>query len=233
MRSRPGRLCSIIAVSICSVCGADELQPEKSAAFDLKRTELGQRIDDGDFAAFNDVAELPASVAIPFLWWYARLAAHPARNAARAALKKVHGYAPFFRTKLAEATAKRGVDETSFEILSVIATPEAVAVVAPYLFDYTTCPSVDPQFSSVNAISAALALGRMKLANAPSPEEPNKVDDVVDWQMWAVKHDLVPKEWILRVGQGDFIRQMRDLEKAVASPQPPSSSRQELKPPTH
>lgn len=207
-----------------SVCPAQEAEQVADTALKKKKNELHRRIDNGDFTAFSDAATMPAAAAIPFLWWYADQISIPAHTPALAALKQVHGYESYFATKLAEASAKGGVDEKSFQILSAIGTHEATAVVAPYLFDLTTIRTGEDTFSSTAAVSASLSLGRMKLDDAPIQKSADSynADDIVEWQKWAVIQGLVPKGWNSRVGKGEVLRQLRTTEKAELSQPAPA-----------
>ena len=117
-------------------------------------------------------------------------------------------------------------------IIAAIGTPEAAAVVAPYLFDFTTIPDDGDMLASMTAISATLALGRMNLPGAPRPRKPDsyKTEDIIAWQQWAVTKGWVPKEWSAKVGAGETIRQLLQIERSALT-QPNSASPAVITPP--
>jgi hypothetical protein len=206
----------VVSFACASACLGQSLGDPVDGTFRAKKIELHHRIEAGDYTALADAASMPAGVSIPYLWWYADQASHPAREPARAALKNVRGYEGYFVTKLGAASASGGVDEQSFEILSVIGTHEAAAVVAPYLFDFTTTDAGSDTLSSIAAVSAAISLGGMKLPGAAVQGDQKfcNADDVVAWQKWAVAQGMVPKEWSSRVGNDKVLRQLRAVEEA-------------------
>ena len=203
---------------------SDAQQPELARdAAEAELRVISKRIDNGNYDAFFDAAKLPHSVAIPFLFEWASFPGDDRKKgeAAVRALKKVQGYAETYRKDLAEATRLGGVNDEAFEILSMIGTDEAAAVVAPYLFDFTMVQPRGDLKGSISAYSASVALVRMKIAGAPAGDGDGLHDfnDIVSWQKWAIARSFVPKDWNSRVGLPDNIRKLNDMMHSVA-PQP-------------
>jgi hypothetical protein len=177
-------------------------------------SELANRIEQGDYRAFSEAARRPRQTAVAFLNHYIQNVSKssPQYKKAIEALKTVAGTEEYYQQQLAEAARKGGVDEDAFEMLSLIGSPKAAAAVAPYLFDFTTVP-VGDGFSSTNALSATLALTQMGITDGPTErrESISDLDDIVAWQKWAIRNDLVPKEWNARVGLDEGLRRLQDI----------------------
>ena len=118
----------------------------------------------------------------------------PSARAARQAMKQVKDYPKYFSQRLAWARQGELIDYTAFDDLSSIATREAAAVVAPYLFDFGSTGRGDI-LGDVYALAAARSLQAMHLEGTPPmsgrPEEV-RMNDLVTLQRWAVETGLVP-----------------------------------------
>ncbi len=189
-----------------SASGVDRAFPEfASPAQKAILNSVSKRVYSGDVNAMREAAKLPPAVALPYLYvWTDSSNTSQGKDAAVAALRDVQGYADYLKLDIAKGIAQGGVPGDDFEILGLIATPEAAAVAAPYLFDAKIYIE-DNDGTWDNACGAAiLALISMNLPGAPKGTSPvpgywNSAV-LVEWQKWAIEKGYVPKDWISRVG---------------------------------
>jgi hypothetical protein len=164
---------------------------------DLKLQSIRQRaFQNNQPHVLAEAVILPPEVALPFLSRCLQVYRNekgPFFKEALSAIETVDGYEQYFAAKLDAASKSGGVDNESFEILSLIGTPKAQAVIAPYLFDFAMTPSNGHTLSEVNALSAAFSLGNMNLRDAPTKVRPDsyKSKDITAWQEWAIDRGLV------------------------------------------
>lgn len=195
--------------------GAKESRESQQA----RLQEIGERALDGnDPQALAEAATLPRDIAIPFLsrylWSYEdQKGAY--FDAARRAMMNIPGYEKYFADKLAAASRRGGVDNETFDLLSLIGTPEAAAVVAPYLFDFSMTPGDGHIRAEVNAASAAWALGKMNLGDAPARPGFHGSAGMIAWQKWAIGKGLVPRTrkaevpvWLVAIESGPIKMQI-------------------------
>jgi len=189
---------------------------------DERLDNITNRVRGGDYNALKEASTLPAPIAVPYLeFWMRPLSTEQQRKAASEALGQVQGYADYIRQDMAKTTAEGGVPESDFELLAAIGTPEAAAVVAPYLFDFKTItPQRGDLMGDSNLFEALDTLTRMKLPEAPPPQSPQMSHSayLMEWQRWAISKGLVPKEWSSRVAAPAWLIRMDAVEKAVPMP---------------
>jgi hypothetical protein len=188
-----------------------------------KLSEISRRVSSGDYNALFEAAKLPAPVAVPYISKWAGWGPGPrpqSDQAARAALRQVNGYAAYLRDDVAKASAGGIVPVYDFIIMEQIATPEAAAVVASYLFDFkTTMPPDGDLLGDSNVGEAMLSLVRMKLPDAPSmaPGMLNSAE-LIAWQKWAIAKGYVPKDWSSRVGAPAWMLKMEAWKPPTPTP---------------
>lgn len=186
---------------------------------------LSRRVEAGDYAALEETAKLPAAVAIRYLMMWLRWDYNLARtDALKSAFRAIPGYADYLAKALADETADNPNAERAFEALELIATPEAAAVVAPYLFDHKKrVGGGNSSRDEWNIENAAFTLSAMGLPDGPT-HRPALIDPssdlIVAWQLWALQKGYVPKEWSNQLGVPDCVhdgeagyRQIREEEK--------------------
>jgi len=190
-----------------------------------KLNSISDHVDSGDYNALYEAAEMPASVAVPYLEFWTGLGRTPQQHeAAVEALRNVQGYADYLRSDMSGITASGYIPSKDFEILELIGTEPAAAVVAPYLFDFNTivAPSGDLAGDS-NLAEALYTLNRMKLSYAPSPVPiglHSDSEELIAWQKWAIAKGFVPKEWTSRVGAPAWLLGMEAWKPPTPTPQP-------------
>jgi hypothetical protein len=193
----------LLLVSIA--CFAQPQQTASGAAADREKLNvLHRRVSEKDYSVFSEAKELPGSISVPFIWFYARAqGADPqVRPIALDALKHVHGFKEYFQKELAKITDQEGDPWGEHEILIAIGNLEAAEVLAPYLFDFRVPPSQGDVGGAVYNFGAAWALSQMHFADAPTSEDPSKYgpEEDIAWQKWAIAHKMMPKEWEARIG---------------------------------
>jgi hypothetical protein len=199
---------------------------------DEKLDNITSRVRSGDYSALNEVSAFPAPIAVPYLeFWMRPLSTGQQRAAASEALGQVQGYADYIQQDMGKTTAEGVVPVSDFGLLEAIGTPEAAAVVAPYLFDFKTItPQEGDLMGDSNLFEALDTLTQMKLPGAPPPQSPQMSHSayLIEWQRWAISKGFVPKEWSSRVGAPAWLARMDEVENAV--PMPASTTRQSIGP---
>ncbi len=180
---------------------------------------ITDQVNSGNYSALYDAAKLPAPVAIQYLYlWTAPANSSPQVQVVGQALKQVAGYADYLRQDMASITAQGGVPVGDFEIVELIDTPEAAAVIAPYLFDFkTTTPQDGDLMGDSNLFEALDTLTQMKLPGAPPPQSPQMSHSayLMEWQRWAISKGFVPKGWSVRVGSPAWLIGMDEVERGA------------------
>jgi hypothetical protein len=130
-----------------------------------------------------------------------------------------------------------------FEVAELINTPEAAAVLAPYLFDFKTITPQEGDLAGDSNVNEALyTLTQMKLTGAPLSKSPGISNSayLMEWQRWAIAKGFVPQSWSSRVGAPaswlklDAIeRQPPTLIHSKSSQQTPPSASPSLPTPTN
>lgn len=158
---------------------------------------INARVLRGENAALDEAAKLPANVGIPLLHEY--ISANREKKggrftAARNALLRITHYEKYYIDRIAVAAGNESVDVEAFETLAAIDTPEAAAVVAPYLFNFGGTSSKGDIGAEINAISAMASLDAMTIPDAPTHKQPEgfKIPDFLAWQKWAINKGFVP-----------------------------------------
>ncbi|MDD5198831.1 MAG: hypothetical protein PHC88_03430 [Terrimicrobiaceae bacterium] len=195
---------------------------------------IAQRVDKGDISALLEMSNIPAPGAIPFLTRFLRSFPKDTEQyqIAREAIIKNPETISYFRKRLAASTEKQGVDQDAFEVLSMLATPDSVTIVAPYLFRFEVREGHGDMLADVNAISAAQALGAMNLPDAPTDKPPGayKAEDFLAWQKWAITKRLVPAATQTNVPR--WLTEMdASASPAIRTADPPQNSEQKLSTP--
>lgn len=209
----------VFGLLVCSAnCSGD--QAVDLANDKLKAHQIWDRVmNHGDDAALYEASALAAPTVVRMLSILALDRTTDPKRAAIAldVLRKVPGSAEYLGDKLSEATKKGTVDVSSFRILGMIATPEAVAVVAPYVFDFTSTSGRGDVTGDTNAFTAARTLGRMNLRNSPMQMQPNlyQSKEYIAWQTWAVDQGLVPAEWRERIGKDPLLKEIQAMESDI------------------
>lgn len=182
---------------------------------------ITSRVYAGDYSALSEVAKMPASVAVPYLyWWTGRNPNQQQREIIRNALRQVQGYANYLQQDMANASSEGVVPVYDFDILQDIGTPKAAAVVAPYLFDFKTITPPDRDLAGESNVGDAVwTLQQMKLPDAPnfSPQTPNSTV-LVAWQRWAIAKGFVPESWISRVGAPIWLKELDAYGESAPAP---------------
>ena len=182
-----------------------------------KLDNITSRVRAGDASALKEVSTVPAEFAVPYLMFWIKNSSSgkPQYEEAMKALKNVSGVVDYLKQEIEDTLAKGLFPRYNFIALGEIGTPEVAVVVAPYLFD-------DRQFElghrrSVPAISAVVALKKMKFADAPQTETTNS-RALIAWQKWAIAKGLVPKDWNSKVGAPKWMlekeKKMEEIREA-------------------
>jgi hypothetical protein len=198
------------------------LPQSASSDYHSRLESITNRVESGDSNALFDASTLPAANAVPYLAWWTKFNKTPQqRDMAIAALKTVDGYAGYLNQDMAAISAQGRVPIPDFQILESIDTPEAAAVIAPYLFDFKTIVSQQDDVAGDSNVGEALyTLELMKLPGAPPPK-PLEVPYsayLMQWQKWAIAKSLVPKDWSSRVGAPKWMLGMEAMEKTIPGP---------------
>jgi hypothetical protein len=216
------------AAAICLGQPTPSQSPSPTQAQEELLTTTTQRVRSGDYKALFEAAKLPPEIAIPYIsyWGTDRVGPRAPSDIVRAALIQVHGYADYIKADIAKAGAvappyKGMVPWYDFEILSLIATHEAAAIVAPYLFDFQMRgePPAPGSFCGTctldaNCDGAVLSLELMNWGDAPAGEF-SQMDNsaiLIAWQKWAISKGYVPKDWSSKVQAPAWMLQMDAFE---------------------
>lgn len=185
---------------------ATSVSPSQKAVLD----GITGRVRAGDYNALNDAATLPTSIAVPYLqFWTAPRNGPQLSQAAGAALSNVQGFADYFRQDMDKTVAQGGIPGDDFLTLGCIATPEAAAVAAPYLFDPRLITLNKGEPPDTIAGWAETTLEQMKLPDAPKLEAATSSSvALVAWQKWAIVKGFVPQSWNSRVGAPAWMLRM-------------------------
>jgi hypothetical protein len=176
---------------------------------------ITNRVRGGDYSALNEVATMPASVAVPYLHFWIDPGNAPQLKAATQAFRQVQGAADYLKQDMSDMTAQGSVPVNDFGLLELIGTSAAAAVVAPYLFDFkTTLPQDGDVAGDSNVGEAIYTLERMKLSGAPSPQPPemSNAADLIAWQKWAISKGYVPSSWVSKIGAPKWMLELDAAE---------------------
>jgi hypothetical protein len=182
-----------------------------SSSADLAIDRLKQRVNEGDKSALLEASHVPAELAIPWLAHFLQNSpeASPEYQAAREAMLQNPGTTNYLRERLAKTADGKGVDAEAFVILGRLASADAPALVAPFLFDFVVHKRSGDQLADCNGLSAARSLGMMRLADAPTDKHPGTYNfaDFLGWQKWAIRKGFVPPStqpnvprWLMNLG---------------------------------
>jgi len=202
----------IILATFASYASGQPGQKELDAALQAKKVvELERRVKQRDFSALADARKLPPETGIQFLLEQARFdpSDPDRRDRALLELRHVHGVKGFFEQRLATKDEYRRDPTRLFAALTAIGNDEAAEILAPYLFDFTI--GNEREATAFN-ISAAVALGGMRLPDTPTTKRPSRygLEDLIGWQKWAIKRQFVPATWTSRIGLPEW--QIRAFE---------------------
>jgi len=184
---------------------------------------ISDRVHSGDYSALHEAAKMPASVSIPYLYmWAGHGNDSPQHEIADQALRQVQGAVDYLRQDMSSTFSQGLVPVNDFEILGMIGTPEAAAVVAPYLFD--------PRLIDVNkdgrpydvCAFAEGALEKMGFPDAPkngllTPDVSNSAV-LIEWQKWAIAKGFAPKGFSARVGAPAWMLRWDAMDRPVPTP---------------
>ena len=192
---------------------------------------ISDRVHSGDYSALHEAAKMPASVSIPYLYmWAGHGNDSPQHEIADQALRQVQGAVDYLRQDMSSTFSQGLVPVNDFEILGMIGTPEAAAVVAPYLFD--------PRLIDVNkdgrpydvCAFAKGALEKMGFPDAPKDtlltSYVSNSSILIEWQKWAIAKGFAPKGFSARVGAPAWMLRLDAMDRpaptplAAKSPQP-------------
>ena len=213
----------LICLSLISLAGAAQPQQTASEKMALRQKfwELQQRIDQKDYSAFSDAADLPGSAGVIFIWNHAHSeGADPQmRPKALEAIKGTHGFKDYMQSKIGSITDREGDPSNEVRILAAIGNREAAEVLAPYLFDYRYPHSGEYMDGPIYNELAAEEMGKMHFGDAPTPDNWGGYDPekLIAWQRWTIAHGMVPKEWIARVGIPDWQYKLAALDRRLRS----------------
>ncbi|HEX4485935.1 MAG TPA: hypothetical protein VH088_06690 [Terriglobales bacterium] len=193
-------------------------------AIQVKMQEIGAQVDVGDYTGIAEAAHFPTPIAVRFTYGlYNRGSSIDDRRykAVIAALRRVPGHADYLREDMARIAVNGDFSEKDYDILSLINSREAQAVIAPYLFDLRETPVVSgdsPFDRGDNCGEAVIALERMTIPDAPKRSlATSNSENLIAWQKWAMANDFVPANWISRVGAPEVWLKFERLEKAAPS----------------
>jgi len=214
-----------------------------SEAEQSKLDGIAQRVRSGDFKALFEASTFPPETAVPYIssWGQNDLSPRPPKDAIiGAALKQVPGCIEYIKKDIAKTCAPLGglVPWYDFDTLSLMSTPEAEAVIAPYLFDLemrtppgtpdTKGSNCGTTLTDANCDGAELSLERMNLWDAPYGEHSLADGSVIliAWQKWAITKGFVPKDWSSKVKAPDWMLNMEKVENTgVLSGKSPTSQK--------
>jgi len=236
------KICSFFwlgfATAICLGQTTPSQSPSPTQAQEELLDSISQRVRSGDYKALFEAAKLPPEIAIPYISQWGTDGPGPrppSDSVVRAALIQVHGYADYIKADIAKAGAvappyKGMVPWYDFETLSLISTPEAAAIVAPYLFDFQMRgePPSPGSFCGTSTLDAncdgaVSSLELMNWGDAPAGEF-SQMDNsaiLIAWQKWAISKGYVPKDWSSRVQAPAWMLQMEAFGRT-----PPNVSKQ-------
>ena len=220
--------CILLFTVFSLVCSVQAQNDEAhKMALRQKFWAFQERIDEKDYTALFDAADLPGAAGVSFIWSYAHAdGADPqTRPKALEAIKRAHGFKDSMQTKIGLITDREGDPTNAVEILTAIGNREAAEVIAPYLFDFRYPREGNHIDGRIYNDMAAQELGKMHFGDAPTPDGwggygPEKL---IVWQKWAIAHAMVPKEWNARVGIPKWQYELAALEQRLRSPAPEKS----------
>lgn len=183
----------VVAMSV----GAVVAQESKVRADKWKAHEIIARVDQGETSALDEVAVLDPSVSVPSLQIFALgdVSEPPERTKkAREALRKVKGAAQYLKNVIQTGIDVKVVDHKltdAFKTMSLLGNKEAIAAIAPLLFNETLLTSGMEDVGGTKVDwEAAHALGLMELPDAPTSTRPDLYhkEDVQKWREWWLKN---------------------------------------------
>lgn len=228
MKRRPLFSVGFVAISFLGQAAFSQ-SASLSGEEQSKLDGITQRVRSGDYKALFEASTFPPEIAVPYIssWGQNDLSPRPPKDAfIGAALKKAPGAIEYIKRDIAGSSPSSGglVPWYAFDTLSLMSTPEAEAVIAPYLFDLemrTPPGATDPKDSNcgttltdANCDGAVLSLERMNLWDAPygeySPTDNSVI--LIAWQRWAIAKGFVPKAWSAKVKAPDWMLNVEKFE---------------------